>query len=366
MCNIVSHQSDFFTTRQIENARPVRLTEFETWRQEAEKAGYRTRKQMAESRAWSKGSQNGLHRVERKQTGSLPPEPDDKPQTQDLATDSLIDRFVVRTDIFGYLPHGCHHDWRQMSNYRWDVRSLIRQGFNHRRCHRHGITMGEIKVQAFSVRCGDKTDFFVIDLDCHEPTTPQVAVHLELVRNPARTTTGLAPTPRRREHFLPIPSGGDLWHSVLGHVDTAVRYRTSPRQGQEVPAWARCRGRPTSSSGRLTRPQAEIEIKPTETQQVSMPGCYGKTVFTDRELKLVDGWFDVIDLDNHIQKQRQAGDVFPRLQGTTWKPTGNLFSWARQGKTIRPSGANGYDPTDREAVVLSFEFIAAGWLSLLD
>ena len=29
--------------------------------------------------------------------------------------DSLLDRFVVRTGIFGYQLHASHNDWRQMS-----------------------------------------------------------------------------------------------------------------------------------------------------------------------------------------------------------------------------------------------------------
>lgn len=98
-----------------------------------------------------------------------------------LATDSLIDRFVGRTDVFGYQPHASHNDWRQMSGYRWNVKSLVRQGFNHRRCH-DGIAMGQILVQAFSVRCGEQTGFFVIDVDCHHPTTQQIPVHLQLVK----------------------------------------------------------------------------------------------------------------------------------------------------------------------------------------
>ena len=311
--NIVSYQNDFFTSKQIENARTVRLTEFETWN-EAQKAGYRTRNQWRKvgkgvrdrSTAYIEwmGERRSLYHES--QTTTL------KPKT--VAIGNLIDRFVVRTDIFGYQPHASHGDWRQMSNYRWDVRSLIRQGFNHRRCHDPGIRMGQVLVQAFSVRSGEKTSFFVIDADCHNPTAAQVAAHLQLVEILQRKLPVLL------QHL----GGGSIFYQYR-QIETSgiqfwvtlalpVQYRASSRHR----SGSSCEGLDAGLDQRLRQVGLpgldQIEIKPTETQQVSMPGCYGKTVFTDRELKLVDGWFDVIGLNDHIQNQGQVGDVFSRYK----------------------------------------------------
>ena len=59
----------------------------------------------------------------------------------------------------------------------------------------------------------------------------------------------------------------------------------------------------------------QIEVKPSQTQMVSMPGCYGKTVFIDRELKLIDGWSDVVSLNDYIQAHGPTRQCVPQVQG---------------------------------------------------
>ena len=274
-----------------------------------------------------------------------------KPKT--IAIGDLIDRFVVRTDIFGYQPHASHADWRQMSNYRWDVRSLIRQGFNHRRCHDPGIRMGQVLVQAFSVRSGEKTSFFVIDADCHNPTAAQVAAHLQLVEILQRKLPVLLQYLGGGSIFYQYrqieTSGIQIWVTLARQFNTEHLHATVRKFLRGLDAGLDQRLRQVGLPG-----LDQIEIKPSETQQVSMPGCYGKTVFTDRELKLVDGWFDVIGLNDHIQNQGQVGDVFPRYKALL-EANHDCPSALPESSTICPAGTNGASPTDRKTVVLSLD-----------
>ena len=158
----------------------ILFTRFSSW-DDAEKAGYRTRRQWRQlgkgvkGRSFAtiqwKGTELSLYHLDQT-TNSRP---------KTLAIVDVLDRFVVRTDIFGYQPYRSD-EWPQCDWYRWDVQDLIRKGFNHQRCHERGIQLNEeLLVQAFAIRCGEKTDFFVLDLDCHDPGDAQVAAHLELV-----------------------------------------------------------------------------------------------------------------------------------------------------------------------------------------
>ena len=312
LSNIVSCNSTFFTSKEAENAQIVRLIRFNSW-DTAQAAGYRTRNQWRKlgkgvrerSLAYInwKGEQRKLYHES--QTTKLTP--------KTIATNDLIDRFVVRDDIFGYQPHGSHGDWRQISDYRWDVRSLIRQGFNHRRCHDEGVRIGQVLAQAFSIRCGNKTTFFAIDLDCHTPTAEQLAVHLQLVEILQRKLPILVQQLGGGSIFCQYrqldASGIQFW-VTLGRTFSTAWLHATVRDflrnfGMELDQRLRAVGLPGLN---------QIEIKPTETQQISMPGCYGKTVFTDKELRLVDGWFDVIALSDHIQRNGQAGNVLPRYK----------------------------------------------------
>jgi hypothetical protein len=235
------------------------------------------------------------------------------PKPKTLALDSLLDRFVVRTDIFGYQPRGNHNDWRQMVGYRWDVRSLMRQGFHHRRCHDQGIRLGKVLAQAFSIRCGEKTSYFVLDVDCHNPNPGQIAAHLQSVEIVQQELPRLVECLGGGSSFCQYrqldTSGIQFWVTLDQMLNTRWLHATVREFLAGLDADLDHRLRENGLPG-----LGEIEIKPTETQQISMPGCYAKTVFTERELKLVDGWFDVIALNDHIQAHRQAGDVFPRYK----------------------------------------------------
>jgi len=289
---------------------------FDSW-QAATDAGYKTRNQW---RKLGKGVQgrvqasiewNGRAVALYHESQTTTP----KPRT--LALMELLDRFVVRTDIFGYQPRRSD-DWPQMTNYPWDVKELIRQGFNHRKCHDGGIAVGSrIMAQAFSIRCQERTDFFVIDVDCHEPGPKQIAAHLELVEVLQKELPGfidqlLGGGSIFYQYRQIEPSGIQFWAVLTWKPDTPYLH-AKVREfllGLE--------SKYPGLDGRLTDAKLaglnKIEIKPTQMVQVSMPGCYGKTIFTDRELKLVDGWVDVVALTEHIQNLGSGGNVLPRYE----------------------------------------------------
>ncbi len=287
---------------------------FDSW-QAAVDSGYKTRNQ------WRKRGKGVQGRVQAsiewmgKSVALYPQSQTTRPKPRTAAILELLDRFVVRTDIFGYQPYRSHDAWLQISNYPWNVKGLIRQGFNHRKCHDGGIAVGSrITAQAFSIRCQERTDFFVIDVDCHEPGPNQVAAHLELVAILQKELPG----------FLDQLHGGSMFY----------QYRQIDTSG--IQFWAMLNWKPDTVflqakvrefllgletnhpglDGRLTDAKLaglkQIEIKPTQMVQVSMPGCYGKTIFTDRELKLVDGWVDVVASAEHIQNLGSGGNVLSR------------------------------------------------------
>ncbi len=234
------------------------------------------------------------------------------PKPKTLAIACLIDRFVTRTDIFGYQPYRTD-DWRQMSNYRWDVRSIIRQGFHHRRCHDQGIRIGDALAQAFSIRCGEKTSFFALDVDCHSPTAEQIAAHLQLVEILGRELPVLVQQLGGGSIFCQYrqveASGIQFWATLGRMFDTRWLHATAREFLTGLDANLDHRLREVGLPG-----LGQIEVKPSQTQMVSMPGCYGKTVFIDRELKLIDGWSDAVSLNDYIQAHGQLGSVFPRYK----------------------------------------------------
>ena len=299
------------TGERIFSNNPQKL--FDSW-QAATEAGYKTKNQW---RKLGKGVQGRVHASiewNGKLVSLFHESQTTTPKLRTLALMELLDRFVVRTDIFGYQP--CRSgDWFQMTNYPWDVKDLIRQGFNHRKCHDGGIPVSSrVTAQAFSIRCRERTDFFVLDVDCHDPGLNQVAAHLELVEILQAELPGFLDHLHGGSIFYQYrqiePSGIQFWAVLTWKPDT-VFLHAKVREfllGLE--------SKHPGLDQRLTDAKLaglkQIEIKPTQTVQVSMPGCYGKTIFTDRELKLVDGWVDVVALAEHIQNLGTGGNVLPR------------------------------------------------------
>ncbi|MBL8827790.1 MAG: hypothetical protein JNM18_12495 [Planctomycetaceae bacterium] len=230
-----------------------------------------------------------------------------KPRT--LACESLLDRFVRRDDIAGYQPHRTL-DWKQFRPIN-GLRNLIKAGWNLKKCHAEGISIGKLKAQAFSIRTAEKTNFFCIDLDCHTPTAETAKVHLSLVQSVVTLLPDVLDQLGGGSSFAQYrqidTSGIQLWGTTSWAINTKALHKA-------------IRDRLTALGPNLDKKLAQaglprlsqIEIAPTEKTQISVPGCYGKTVFTTRELKVTEGWFDVVGLHEHISKNVPLGNVIPR------------------------------------------------------
>ena len=230
-----------------------------------------------------------------------------------VARNYLLDLFAGYPDTFGSTSKedGCIYraDPKKLQG---GARGVIEGGFDYRRCAA-GIPMGKYTAESFHVPAGASTRFRVIDLDNHSPTRQSTEVHLELVQRLQERLPTLVRRIGARSSFWQYrgiePTGIQLW---------LVTYGERPRQ--ELDAQIRdfllslgdhdldMRLRSCGLAG-----LKNIEILPGE-KLVSMPGCYGKLVFTDHELKITDQRFDCESLYNHIRGAHQAGDVYGRYR----------------------------------------------------
>ena len=229
------------------------------------------------------------------------------PKPRTVAAEFLLDRFVRRQDIAGYQPHRTQ-DWKQ---FRPNVglRNLVKSGWDMQKCYATGV--GQKNAQAFSVRTTEKTNFFCIDLDCHDPTPEMARVHLSLVQAVVKRLPELLDQLGGGSTFAQYrqieTSGIQLWGTTSWEINTKALHKTIRDRLAGIGAGF------DQKLKRAGLPRLnQIEIAPTEQKQISIPGCYGKTVFTTQELKVSEGWFDVVSLADHISKNLPMGDVIPR------------------------------------------------------
>lgn len=231
-----------------------------------------------------------------------------------VARNYLVDLFGNYAESFGYRPTNGGDICRVQSEwFRGGAGSFLERGFNYKLCKR-GIQVGKGNwAESFHVPAGFNTRFGVVDLDNHHPTRPGTEVHLELVK--------------RIEERLP-----ELERS-LGVKSTFWQYRSVEPTGIQL-FLVFCNERSTKKlnddirkflvslgtddldtklrdNGLATL--ADIEILPGR-KLVSMPGCYGKLVFTDHELKIIDQSFDCEGLYRHIKEGRKAACVLDRYR----------------------------------------------------
>ena len=249
------------------------------------------------------------------------------------ALEALLDRFATRDDLLVWKPHKSSggyksHDWvttwSEHMPDQWKPRSFIRQGWNLERCYEEGIVVHRDRhhtAQAFSIRgpMDDPhrpamTDVLVIDLDCHTTNATVVAAHLQLVQ------VVIAALPRLLQKLYggsvffqyrtPEPSGLQIWVVLKNRLQRKWLHHTTrkfllglEKQQPGLNTLLADHNLPTLDS---------IEILPTENQQVTIPGSYGKAVFTTKELRPVKGWFDVVGLEKHIAAYESAGAILAR------------------------------------------------------
>lgn len=230
----------------------------------------------------------------------------------------LLDLFVGYPETFGYLPKGgdCIYrpKWQPLEGIEQGLiaRRLIERGFDYRRCAA-GIPIEKYRAESFHVPTPAYTRFAVVDLDNHAPSRRSTEIHLELVQRLQQRLPELARRIGLKSSFWQYrciePTGVQLWLVTTGerfrrHLHANVREFLRSLDDGDLDERLRSCGLPGL---------ADIEILPSE-KLISMPGCYGKLVFTDHELKIKNQKFDCESLHKHIEGRKQAGDVYDRYR----------------------------------------------------
>jgi len=216
-----------------------------------------------------------------------------------IARNYLVDLFVGYPDRFGYTAH--RSDGPPLTvmkeNLIGSVSNVVERGFNYESCSK-GIRFGKRVAESFHITAGEKTNWFVIDLDNHTPTIESTKAHLTLLEQLQAAIPRLTSLLGIKSTFFQYrqiePTGIQLW-VVLKNKWTRKRLHQLVREflvslGPELDQQLRTAGLAGLDS---------IEIQPT-THLISMVGCYGKEVFTTDRLRIRDKRFDCIGLYNHI------------------------------------------------------------------
>ena len=225
----------------------------------------------------------------------------------------ILDLFVGYPDSFGYRSKADGRIYRlDPDRLRGSTWGLIQKGFDYRRCSA-GIRIGKYLAESFHVPTPKYTRFAVIDLDNHSPTRRSTEIHLELVQRLKERLPELSRRIGIKSSFWQYrciePTGIQLWLVTTGEKcrrDLHAKIREFLLTLDDGDLDERLR------SCRLAG-LADIEILPSE-KLISMPGCYGKLVFTDHELKIKNQKFDCESLHKHIEGRQQAGDVYRRYR----------------------------------------------------
>jgi len=225
----------------------------------------------------------------------------------------ILDLFVGYPDSFGYRSKADGRIYRlDPDRLRGSAWGLIQKGFDYRRCSA-GIRIGKYLAESFHVPTPKYTRFAVIDLDNHSPTRRSTEIHLELVKRLKERLPELSRRIGIKSSFWQYrciePTGIQLWLVTTGEKcrrDLHAKIREFLLTLDDGDFDERLR------SCRLAR-LADIEILPSE-KLISMPGCYGKLIFTDHELKIKNQKFDCESLHKHIEGRKQAGDVYGRYR----------------------------------------------------
>jgi hypothetical protein len=289
---------------------------FSSWKQ-AEAHNYFTRNQWraqgrrikknAESHAaiHYKGSPRDLFC--REQTSAMQP--------RTVAIADLINLFAPVLDIFGITPRHRDACLQIPAAALWGSPArLIARGYRVASC-RNGIRVGRYLAEGFHVRAKPETNWCVIDLDNHTPTSEGTQTHLDLIK---AIQDGLP-------DLFRWVGPGTVFFQYRSITPTGIQIFVVCKKKQAVEILHRKvrnfllslnhGGMDDRLKQAGLQPLNRIEILPTTTHCVSMPGIYGKTVFTDKELKVIPKkGFDAESLWTHISGLRPPGDVLGRYK----------------------------------------------------
>ena len=251
-----------------------------------------------------------------------------------IARNHLLDLFVDYPERFGFRTKEKNTITQVISeSILGGAHRLIERGWNYRAC-RKGIRIGNSLAESFHVPAGTSTRVGVLDLDIHGPVTRRsLSTHLELVERVQNSLPGLVNALGGGSSFFQYrqiePTGIQAWivtrvHRRREDLHQTIREFLLSLDTDGLDERLRSAGLPTL---------ANIEILPSE-KLVSLPGVYGKSVFTTHELKISDERFDCEGLSAHIRAQLPAGDVFKRYRELSMVRS---FSDLSPAQPVRPS-----------------------------
>lgn len=289
---------------------------FSSW-EEAKRQGYFTRNQwkLRDRRVWRKSESHAAisYKGELRDLFCLEQTSEMQPRTAAIA--HLTDFFAPSPDIFGITVKDHDRCLQIPSTVLWGSPApLIARGYRLQSCRR-GIRVGRYLAEGFHVRAKAETEWCVIDLDNHDPTKNSTSAHLELLRAIQANLPDL----------LRWVGGGTVFYQYRSITPTGIQiYVVSHKKHAVALLHQKVRtfllsldndglNKRLKKAGLQTLDR--IEILPTVNHCVSMPGIYGKSVFTDRELKPIPTkGFDAESLWTHISEHRPVGDVFHRYK----------------------------------------------------
>lgn len=223
-------------------------------------------------------------------------------------------------DLFGNYPDKIRYTTAQGETREIESENLygpawtyLERGFNYASCKK-GIRIYNHLAQVFHVPAKEFTPFLVIDTDNHSPTLQSSEAHLELVKLLQDNMPDLMRAVGGRSSFVQYrgiePTGLQLWIVLRRQQHNDCARKAARKFLLSL--------KPTGIEDRLIAANlprlSQIEILPTLGKTVSMAGCYGKTVFTTKELKIVDQRFDCIGLYDHIVSDTIASSFYGRYR----------------------------------------------------
>lgn len=231
----------------------------------------------------------------------------------------LVGRFLGRTEWFGYGDYdkGRISQWHT-SAINLSMRDLIYRTLNYRN-RTSGIRIpfnDERKrgawADALYVRAGEKTRYFVLDLDNHLPTQVSTEVHLRLLKRLVdlmpRLLSWLGGAKVFYDYRQDSPQGLHIWVMLpypraTEHLHQRVRTFLINNSDPELDEALRMNGLLEMGS---------LEILPSETHLMRFFGGYDRRVFTTEELKPHKEGFYAEALLAHLNAKGQVGDPCER------------------------------------------------------
>jgi hypothetical protein len=230
----------------------------------------------------------------------------------------LIAQFVRRPDWWGVEDHKTHEitQWPGWSLY-GSLRDAVYRSFHHTNAHK-GVRLSlrqprmTIWGDDLFVRAGEKTNWFVLDLDNHEPTLESTQAHLRLLQRLVKVMPRLVQRFGVKSVFYDYrqdaPQGIHIWVMIksepkVSDLHARVRGFLQEHSDPDLDRELDRRG---------LRRMGSLEILPTEKNLIRLFGTYGRPVFTTTELKPKDGWFDAPSLYKHIMGKVTDGDPCQR------------------------------------------------------